>query len=146
LEATQFLPRPREELFEFFGDALNLETITPPWLTFKVASPTPLQIGPQSVIEYRLRVHGIPLRWKSLISLWEPPGRFVDEQLRGPYRRWHHEHVLEAVEGGTLCHDIVDYEVPGGWLVHKLFIARDLRTIFGYRQKRLEELFGASNR
>ena len=117
LEAWQFLPLPRERVFDFFSDAFRLEELTPPWLKFSVRTPPPIHLAAGTTIDYRLRVHGIPLGWQSLISAWEPPHRFVDEQTRGPYRRWHHEHVFEAVEGGTLCRDVVDYAVLGGALV-----------------------------
>jgi ligand-binding SRPBCC domain-containing protein len=139
--ARQFVRRPREELFKFFADAHGLETLTPPWLKFTVVTPDPVTIAQGSVIDYKLRLRGIPIRWQSLISVWEPPVRFVDEQLRGPYRRWHHEHVFEAVEGGTLCSDIVDYEVPGGWLIDRLFVRPDLSKIFHFRQEKLRSVF-----
>ena len=141
LEAVQFLPQSRDRLFEFFGDAFQLETITPPWLHFTVLTPAPIQITAGSLIEYRLRLHGIPIRWRTRISVWEPPLRFVDEQLHGPYRRWHHEHIFEETTGGTLCRDVVDYEVPGGRLINAAFVRPDLRKIFLFRQQRLAELF-----
>lgn len=106
-------------------------------------TPAPIRIEPGALIDYRLRLHGVPIRWQSRISVWEPPFHFVDEQIRGPYRRWHHEHFFEEVEGGTLCRDIVDYAVPGGWLVNALFVGPDVRRIFEYRQNKLRELFGA---
>jgi ligand-binding SRPBCC domain-containing protein len=95
------------------------------------------------LIGYRLRVHGIPLRWQSCISEWDPPLRFTDRQRRGPYREWNHQHIFEAVDGGTLCSDIVDYAVYGGSLINTLFIQPDLLKIFSYRQTRLRELFSA---
>lgn len=100
LEAVQFLPRPRAEVFQFFSDAFQLETLTPGWLHFSVLTPAPICISAGTLIDYRLRLHGLPVRWQSRISVWEPPLRFVDEQTRGPYRRWHHEHAFEAVDGG----------------------------------------------
>lgn len=145
LEATQFLPHPREHIFDFFSQARQLQSITPPWLHFEVLTPEPLVIQAGSLIDYRLRLHGIPLRWRSRISVWEPPFRFVDEQLRGPYRRWYHEHRFEPVEGGTLCHDTVDYEVLGGRLIDRWLVAPDLRRIFSFRQQKLHELFGAAS-
>lgn len=141
LEASQVLPRPREEVYEFFSDASNLQELTPPWLHFSVVTPSPIQIATGVVIDYRLRVHGIPLRWQSRISEWEPPMRFVDEQVRGPYRRWRHEHRFESIEGGTLCRDQVEYEVHGGAVIHTLFVRRDLLTIFTFRQRKLGEHF-----
>jgi ligand-binding SRPBCC domain-containing protein len=142
LEASQFLPQPRERVFEFFADAFELETLTPSWLHFSVLTPAPIQIAPGTLIDYRLRLRGIPLRWQSVISAWEPPFRFVDEQTRGPYRRWHHEHQFEATDEGTLCRDIVDYEVYGGALINSLAVRHDLLKIFSFRQDKLRDFFG----
>jgi ligand-binding SRPBCC domain-containing protein len=141
LAASQFLPYPREQIFEFFSDAMNLQTLTPAWLRFTILTPWPIHIAPGALIDYRLRVRGVPIRWQSSISVWEPPFRFVDEETRGPYKRWHHEHVFEEVDGGTLCHDTVDYEVYGGGLVDSLFVRPDLLKIFAFRQQKLIELF-----
>jgi ligand-binding SRPBCC domain-containing protein len=146
LEAVQFLPAPVEPIFEFFSDAYELEAITPPWLQFVVMHDGPLRITLGAQINYRLRLHGIPLRWQSRISEWDPPRRFVDEQLRGPYRQWRHEHTFEPVDGGTLCRDRVHYRVTGGWLVERLLVRRSLLRIFDYRQRRLEALFQAGTR
>jgi ligand-binding SRPBCC domain-containing protein len=140
LEAVQWLPQPRDRVFEFFPDACQLEAITPPWLRFAVLTPPPIEMHAGARIEYRLRLHGIPIRWQSVISVWEPPFRFVDEQVRGPYRRWRHEHVFDVAENGTVCRDIVDYEVPGGALVDRLFVRPDLRRIFRFRQETLARL------
>jgi ligand-binding SRPBCC domain-containing protein len=145
LMSEVFLPRPREEVFHFFSDAFQLESLTPPWLKFQVLTPPPIELKPGAVIDYRLRVHGLPLRWRSEITAWEPPLRFVDEQRRGPYRHWIHEHVFEERDGGTLARDIVRYGVPGGGLVHALFVGRDVRKIFEYRAKKLREVFGGKN-
>ena len=95
LEAVQFLPQPRERVFALFADAFELERLTPPWLSFSVLTPAPIQIAAGTIVDYRLKLHGLPIRWQSVISEWEPPARFVDRQLRGPYRRWNHEHRLE---------------------------------------------------
>ena len=141
LEAAQFLPASRERVFAFFSDAFRLETITPPWLEFRVLTPAPIAVSAGTLIDYRLKLHRIPVRWRSRIAVWEPASRFVDEQVCGPYRRWHHEHFFEAVDGGTLCRDVVDYDVPGGGLVDFLFVRRDLRRIFSYRRRRLSEFF-----
>ena len=140
LKASQFLPYPRPKVFEFFSDALNLQAITPKWLNFVVLTPSPIQIAADALIDYRLRVRGVPIRWQSRISTWEPSVRFVDEQIRGPYRRWHHEHVFDEVPGGTMCHDIVDYEVYGGPIVNWMFVERDLVKIFAFRQSKLATL------
>ena len=92
-----------------------------------------------------MRLHGVPVRWQSRIVVWEPPLRFVDEQIRGPYRRWRHEHVFEEVVGGTICRDIVDYAVPGGWLIERLFVRNNLLKIFEFRQRMLEQAFPISD-
>jgi ligand-binding SRPBCC domain-containing protein len=144
LEASQWLPHPREGVFDFFSDAFQLEALTPPWMHFSVLTPAPIHMESGVLIDYRLRVHGIPLRWQSCISSWEAPVRFVDVQTRGPYRRWHHQHVFEVVDGGTLCRDIVDYAVYGGSLINALFVRPDLFKIFAYRQSKLRDLFSTS--
>lgn len=144
LRAEQLIARPREEVFPFFADASNLEAITPPWLSFRIVTPRPIEMRVGARIDYKLRVRGLPLRWRSEITVWEPPHRFVDVQLRGPYRRWHHEHRFEERDGGTLVLDRVEYAVWGGSLVDRLFVARDVRTIFEYRRKLLAERFEAA--
>lgn len=136
------LPRPRPEVFEFFGDAANLQALTPPWLHFQILTPPPIEMKPGALIDYRLRVRGIPLRWRTRITSWNPPHRFVDEQLRGPYRLWVHEHTFEEDGGGTLAMDQVRYSVPGGALANRLLVARDLRKIFAFRHEVLRERFG----
>lgn len=139
-----WLARPRAEVFEFFADAANLERLTPPWLGFEILTPRPIAMRVGALIDYRLRVHGVPLRWRTEITEWQPPLRFVDEQLRGPYRLWHHTHTFTAEGGGTTVHDRVRYAVLGGVLVQKLLVERDVRTIFAYREKVLRELFPPS--
>lgn len=140
--ASAFLPRPRPEVFGFFGDAANLEKITPPWLGFHIVTPGAIEMKPGALIDYEIRLRGIPIRWRTEITAWEPPVRFVDVQVRGPYRLWEHEHAFEEAEGGTIARDHVRYAVPGGALVNRLFVARDLAKIFGYREARLRELLG----
>ena len=138
-----WLPKPRAEIFPFFAEARNLEAITPPWLKFEVLTPAPIEIRAGTLIDYRLRVHGVPIRWRTEISEWEPPHRFVDRQLRGPYRLWHHTHTFDERDGGTLCGDRVRYRPRGGVLVDWLVVRRDVKNIFSYRQRRLKELFGS---
>jgi ligand-binding SRPBCC domain-containing protein len=141
LEAAQYVPYPQNKVFEFFSDALNLQALTPTWLQFSIITPTPIGIAAGTLIDYRVRVHGVPLRWQSRISVWEPPMRFVDEQLRGPYRSWRHEHVFEPAEGGVVCRDAVEYEVYGGPLVNALVVRPELFKIFAFRQAKLREFF-----
>lgn len=145
LHRETVVPLRRDEVFAFFASPANLDALTPPWLSFAIRA-LPPQMAAGVEIDYRLRLRGVPVRWTSLIRTWEPPWRFVDEQVRGPYRRWVHEHRFEEVAGGTRVVDHVDYEVPGGrlfgGLVHRLLVAPDLATIFDYRQQRLRELLG----
>lgn len=140
-ETSLWLPRPRMEVFEFFSDALNLETITPPWLRFRVLTPSPIAMHEGARIEYRLRIHGVSVRWKTRISAWNPPQNFRDEQISGPYRAWIHEHRFTERNGGTFCEDCVRYAPRGGVLVNRLFVERDVKKIFEYRAIRLKELF-----
>ncbi len=143
LGAAVWLPRPMERVFAFFGAAENLNLLTPEYLRFRILTPTPIEMQTGTMIEYRIRLHGFPMRWLTRIQAWEPPYRFVDEQIRGPYRRWVHEHRFEERDGGTLCTDRVEYAVPCDWFVHPLFVQRNLAGIFQYRARRLVELFGS---
>ena len=138
-----WLPRPRAEVFPFFADAANLETITPPWVNFKIITLLPIAMHAGAKIEYQIRIHGVPVRWKTDITLWEPPMRFRDEQRSGPYRQWIHTHEFEEQDGGTLCRDRVNYAVWGGHLINALFVGRDVKRIFQYRREQLEQLFPA---
>jgi ligand-binding SRPBCC domain-containing protein len=146
LHTELWLPRPRDEVFPFFADARNLETITPPWLRFEVLTPALIAMRPGALIDYRIRVHGIPIRWRTEIAEWQPPHRFVDVQLRGPYTLWHHTHTFEERDGGTLCSDQVRYRPLGGALMNWLVVRRDVEAIFRYRQQRMKDLFGAGAR
>jgi ligand-binding SRPBCC domain-containing protein len=140
---TEFwTPCSLTEVFDFFADAQNLQELTPGFLHFRVLTPAPIPMQVGTQIDYRIRMHGIPMKWRSLISAWEPPFRFVDEQVTGPYSFWHHEHVFSETHGGTLIRDVVDYGVPGGWLIHKLFVRRDLEAIFRFRTEKMQERFG----
>jgi ligand-binding SRPBCC domain-containing protein len=136
------VPRPIREVFPFFAEARNLEVLTPPWLNFEVLTPEPITMRAGLIIDYRIRVHGLPVRWRTEIAVWDPPHRFVDMQLRGPYRLWHHTHTFEERPDGTLCRDEVRYWPIGGALIDTLFVARDVRTIFEFRRRKLQELFG----
>ena len=136
-----WLPQPRERVFEFFADPRNLEKLTPAWLRFEVLDPESIQMDAGASIDYRLRLRGFPLRWRSQIVIWDPPRRFVDIQIRGPYQEWAHEHRFESQSDGTLVIDRVDYTVPGGRLVNRLFVRRDLEKIFDYRTAALRSIF-----
>ncbi len=141
-----WLPLPPAEVFPFFADAGNLDAITPPWLHFHMVTPRPVEMREGALIDYRLRVRGVPLRWRTLISAWQPPYHFTDEQLRGPYRQWLHEHTFEPCKGGTLARDRVRYSVPFDWLVHRSLVRPDLERIFAFRQAALRQRFGGGVR
>ncbi len=141
-----WLPLPPEELFPFFADAANLDAITPPWLDFRVVTPPPIEMREGALIDYRLRVRGLPLRWRTRISAWQPPHRFVDEQIRGPYRQWIHEHTFEPQDGGTLARDVVRYGVPFDFIAHRWLVRPDVERIFRYRSEALKRRFGDGRR
>jgi ligand-binding SRPBCC domain-containing protein len=143
LEREQYVDRPVADVFHFFAEAHNLERITPPWLSFQVLTPDPIEMRAGTLIDYRLRVHGVPLRWTSRIEHWEPGRSFVDRQLRGPYGLWHHRHSFAEDGEGTVVRDEVDYAMPFGALgdlAHPLFVRRDLERIFTYRHEAVPRL------
>lgn len=141
LRAETLSPLPIDRVFAFFSDPFNLEAITPPWLRFRVLSKPPIVMREGLVIDYALRVRGLPMRWRSVILVWDPPFRFVDAQSVGPYKWWWHEHRFEAVAaGGTRISDTVEYATPGGRLLHDLIVRPDLERIFAYRRARVQEL------
>jgi ligand-binding SRPBCC domain-containing protein len=144
LRREQWIPRSIDEVFEFFADARNLEEITPPWLGFRILSMDPGEISQGTEIRYRLKLHGIPIHWRTEIRVWERPHRFVDVQRSGPYRLWHHTHRFEANGDQTRMIDIVRYRLPFGILgriVHALKVRGDVRRVFDYRRERIQELF-----
>ena len=137
-----WLARPIKEVFAFFSDATNLDSITPRSLSFRTVTRQPIEMHVGAVIDYRLRVRGFPTRWRSEITAWEPPYHFVDEQTRGPYRLWIHAHKFESRNGGALVCDDVRYAVPFDWLLHKLIVRPDVERIFAYRADCLRRRFG----
>jgi hypothetical protein len=143
LRRHQRLPRPPEHVFPFFADARNLEAITPPWLGFRVVTPAPIAMRRGTLIEYRLRLRGVRLAWLTQIEDWVPGARFVDMQLAGPYRLWHHTHEFVADgTGGTVMRDTVRYALPCwplGEVAHALLVRRDLAAIFDYRRQAVAE-------
>jgi ligand-binding SRPBCC domain-containing protein len=141
-QAEVWLPVPPAELFPFFADAGNLDALTPPWLHFHIITTPPIAMHEGALIDYRLRVRGIPIKWRTRINIWEPPHRFLDEQLRGPYRQWIHEHIFEPKDGGTLASDRVSYAVPFDFLVHDWLVRRDVERIFAFRAEALRKRFG----
>jgi ligand-binding SRPBCC domain-containing protein len=146
LTMRQWLPPSPEELFPFYADATNLERITPAILRFRVVSPTPVDMREGARIDYRLRLRGVPVGWRTAITWWDPPHGFRDEQLRGPYVLWRHTHTFEPSQGGTMTTDRVQYIVPGGPLaplIHRVAVRDDVQSIFRFRAEALSSLFGA---
>jgi ligand-binding SRPBCC domain-containing protein len=152
LRAVQDFPHRREDVFPFFAEARNLEAITPRSLGFQIlTSDSELAMREGLLIDYRIRMRGVPMRWRTRIALWEPPFQFVDEQLRGPYALWHHTHRFEELAGSagrpaTRMADIVRYRPPLGrvigGLANSVFVRRELRSIFEYRRRALRQRFG----
>ena len=145
LRVEQVVPRPLDEVFEFFARAENLQEITPPWLHFRILNVDPAPVRKGALIRYALRWRIFPIRWKTQISEWEPPHRFVDVQLKGPYRLWHHEHTFTAEGSGTRIVDEVQYRLPFGVLgslAHRLKVKKDVEAIFTYRAEVVRRLFG----
>ena len=143
LHRELWVPQPLPVVFEFFARPENLERITPPWLRFRILSPSPIEMKQGATIAYSLRVRGIRLRWLTEIERWNPPFGFIDVQTKGPYRLWRHTHRFSEVEGGTSIVDTVHYALPFGVLgrlAHRLLVARDLSRIFDYRARRVQEL------
>jgi len=145
LSFAQQVLRPLPEVFEFFSRAENLEALTPQWLNFKILDVKPQPVQQGTLINYSLRVHGIPLRWTSEIVEWDPPHRFVDLQLRGPYKLWRHEHRFEPRDGGTLISDTISLALPLGVLgqmAYKIKVKSDVEEIFAFRKEKIRTLFG----
>ena len=149
LRREQWIARPVGEVFAFFSDARNLEEITPPWLGFRILSMDSRSASESTEIRYRLRLHGIPIRWRTEIRHWDAPYRFVDVQRSGPYKLWHHTHRFEEHDGRTKMIDVVRYTLPFGILgrlAHALKVRGDVRRIFDYRRQRIQELFAEDRR
>ena len=145
LQREQFVPTPLDDVFPFFADPANLAALTPPSLCFEILTPRPLTMKAGAVIDYRIRLGPLPVRWRTLITTFEPPHRFVDEQLRGPYDLWHHTHTFVERDGGTVLGDHVVYALPLGPLgefAHALDVRRRLNAIFAYRRRIVAERFG----
>lgn len=146
LKREQYLPLPVEEVFDFFSRAENLDFLTPPWLHFRILTPLPIAMQQGTIIDYRIRWRWLPLRWRTEIVDWDPPHRFVDLQLRGPYKLWHHTHTFVPQGDGTLMTDCVRYQLgwgPLGRWMHRWYVAKDLEAIFDYRRQRIADHFSA---
>jgi ligand-binding SRPBCC domain-containing protein len=145
LSRTQLLHRPLPEVFAFFADAANLDVLTPPFLHFRILTPLPIEMRAGAAIDYQLSLFGVPVKWRTRITDWQPQKRFVDEQESGPYEFWRHTHEFEARGGSTLMRDVVDYAEPLGPLgsvAHVLFVRRTLERIFDYRRDAMVRLLG----
>ncbi len=150
LTTWQWFPLPRDSVFRFFADAWNLERITPRLLRFKVLTPGPIQMRLGALIDYRLSLRGVPVRWRTEITAWDPPVHFEDSQLEGPYRQWLHTHRFEEADGGTTVRDEVRYRLRGPDLmtrpINSLFVQPDVSRIFAYRHGALEQALGVEGR
>ena len=140
-----WLPRPLAEVFPFFAEAANLEILTPSSLKFRIQSARPIVMRVGTLIDYRIVVRGLPFRWQSEITAWEPPVRFVDEQRRGPYRLWQHEHKFVERDGATTITDTVRYAVPFDFLAHRWLVRPEIERIFAFRAQKMRELFSATD-
>lgn len=144
LERVQLIERPLAKVFPFFADAYNLERITPPFLHFKVLTPPPIEMRSGTLIDYTIRLFGAPMRWRTIIEEFTPGVRFVDRQLKGPYKLWHHTHEFHETDSGTVMTDRVRYQIgygPLGGIARKLFVERTLEKIFDYRYRVIGEIF-----
>lgn len=146
LRAAVVVPRPRDEVFAFFAQAENLGTLTPPELGFRILTPLPVVMGAGALIDYTIRLWMVPMVWRTRITAWEPPLRFVDDQIRGPYRLWSHQHTFVEVDGGTRIEDEVHYLLPFGILGRLVapLIRLQLARIFRYREATVRSLFPPS--
>lgn len=145
LHTSQWLPAPLGEVFGFFSRPENLKRLTPSRLEFNILTPSPIEMREGLKLDYKLKVHGIPLFWSSLISVYDPPHCFTDEQLKGPYKTWIHTHRFVEVGVGTRVEDLIRFRAPGGRLIEKLIVQRDLAAIFNHRHQVLKKLYPPPN-
>ena len=145
LESNQFINKPIEEVFQFFSKPENLSVITPAKLGFKILSPNPIKMEVGRLIDYNIYLMGIPIHWRTLITDYEPPNMFVDQQIKGPYAMWHHTHTFQKInDKETLISDIVKYGLPFGFIggmANALYVKKDLESIFSYRFDKIKEIF-----
>ena len=145
LKKEQFIPRPLKEVFAFYERPENLARITPPWLGFRIVTPSPIVMRQGALFEYTIRVMGTRLRWISVISAYEPPFKFIDEQIKGPYAYWHHTHTFAEAKDGTMVGDEVRYALPFGplgSLAQRIAVRRQLEKVFTYRAEVCKSIFG----
>ena len=150
LEREQQIDRPIDEVFAFFGDAFNLERITPRFLKFRILTERPVHMGPGTLLDYKLSLFGVGFYWQTRIEEWEPEEYFIDVQLKGPYALWRHTHIFEEPDAGrTLMRDRVEYAIPYGLfgrLAHWLFVRRSLRRIFDHRAEMTARMLESGRR
>lgn len=148
INTKQYINKPLDVVFQFFSKPENLEMITPESLSFNILTPISIRMETGSLIDYTIRLFGIPIHWRTLISDYEPPFRFVDQQIKGPYTFWHHTHTFQAVEGGVEIIDKVKYSLPLGWLgtlAHSIWVRKDLEKIFKHRKTVIQNYFEIIN-
>ena len=144
-----YVERPLEEVFNFFSRAENLQKVTPPQLQFHILTPLPIEMKTGTIIDYQLKVYHLPFSWRTEITEWDPPHKFTDIQVRGPYRKWIHQHFFEKSGDGTMMKDLLQYAIPGGifatW-INSLLVRKDIESIFRFREKRFREIFNLETR
>lgn len=148
LKAELWVSQPLETVFPFFGNAGNLDELTPPWLHFQILTERPIWMQKGTIIDYKLRLHGIPVKWRTEIIKWDPPFEFVDSQIKGPYKKWIHSHRFQEKQGGTLIEDQIEYAIWIPFLdsvIHRMLVRPDLDRIFSYRRQKLVERYGESS-
>lgn len=146
LHRETWIPAPLPQVFDFFSRAENLAALTPPWLGFRILTPPPIQMQQGARIAYKLRVHGLPIRWVTQIEQWNPPHAFIDVQLKGPYKLWRHTHRFVVIENGTLMADMVEIALPFGLIgsiAWRLRVRNDVKRIFDYRANAIRQHFPA---
>jgi ligand-binding SRPBCC domain-containing protein len=144
LKRNTTIPASLDEVFSFFSEAENLNAITPPWLYFKILTPLPIKMKKNALIDYSIKLLGLQMTWKTEISDWQPPHRFTDRQIKGPYRVWEHAHIFEERGGETQMEDVIRYAVPGfvlSPLIHFLFVRPRLERVFDFRETAILEYF-----
>jgi hypothetical protein len=144
LKRNTTIPASLDEVFSFFSKAENLNAITPPWLYFKILTPLPIKMKKNALIDYSIKLLGLQMTWKTEISDWQPPHRFTDRQIKGPYRVWEHAHIFEERGGETQMEDVIRYAVPGfvlSPLIHFLFVRPRLERVFDFRETAILEYF-----
>lgn len=147
LRSSLWVPHPPAAVFPFFANAHNLERLSPDWLSFEILTPAPIDMHAGTLIDYRIRLRGLPMRWQTRIAVWQPPHCFVDEQQRGPYALWRHSHTFASQDGGTRLDDDVVMRPKGGPLAPlamALLVRGDVERIFRFRAEVMASQFGGA--